>query len=136
MCFVYPVISYACETWALRVTTKKILDVIWMKWMRRCAGVSIADKIRNVDILEDLNQIPLSKRIEERQLKYAGHVFRMEENRSARLVLTASLPEQNQFIHRGRDMSWRRQVLEQLAGKEEQEVKKLFEKKTNQKKKR
>ena len=60
MCFVYPVISYACETWALKVTTKKILDVIWMKWMRRCAGVSIADKIRNVDILEDLNQIPLS----------------------------------------------------------------------------
>lgn len=90
------------------------------------------DKIRNEEILKGLDQELLSVRIAERQLKYTGHVYRMPENRSARLALTASFPQQQQqhgeFINKSR-VSWRRQVLSQLQGMTDEDVEELFAKK-------
>lgn len=86
----------------------------------------IKNKIKNDKILEDLNQVILSERIAERQIKYAGHVYRMPEDRGARLALTASYPEQaEKFVITNR-VSWRKQVLGQLQGKSDEYVKEFF----------
>ena len=80
-CFVYPVLSYGCETWAINAMYKQKLNVQWMKWMRRCYGCTIFDKIRNEKILKKLFPDDEAKQnnmmgiISERQDRYIGHVL-------------------------------------------------------------
>ena len=62
--------------------------------MRRVKGVTIEDRLRNVKILEDLHTTTLSEMIEERQLRYLGHVWRYGENRWTKFMLQAKRPGQ------------------------------------------
>ena len=59
-----------------------------MSWLRRIIGVSRLQKIRNDDIRKRLGQeISLNQRIQERQLKWFGHVSRMNQERMPHLAL-------------------------------------------------
>jgi len=89
MTFVYPTVSYGCETWALDKDTKSHLDTWWMKLMRRIRGVTKEDRLRSRVILKDLKASKLSEMIEERQLRYAGHVWRYPDTRWAKFMLQA-----------------------------------------------
>ena len=131
-CFVYPVLSYSCETWSISPVYKKKLDVQWMKWMRRCYGCTIFDKIRNAKILKTLfpddavKQLNMTGMISERQDRYVGHIFRMPNDRGVKLSLTASFPNQNDFRHT--KINWRHQALTKLALKTKEEITILYSK--------
>jgi hypothetical protein len=62
---------------------KKIsrISAVEMKCFRRIAGKTIRDRIHNERIREDLGQEGIENRPIKRQLKWYGHVVRMEEDR-------------------------------------------------------
>ena len=53
--FVYPTVSYGCETWTLRESDNDRLNTWWMKLMRRIRGVTKWHRLRSAKILKDLN---------------------------------------------------------------------------------
>ena len=92
MTFVYPSITYGCETWFLGQDAKTHLDTWWMRTMRRVKGVTKEDRLRSETILKELNTLKISDMIEERQLRYAGHVWRHPEERWTKFMLQAERP--------------------------------------------
>ena len=94
MTFVYPVAAYGCETWAVGAYEKTVLDRWWMSLMRRIYGVTVRDKVRSEVILANLGASMLSKLVDERQLRYHGHVQRYPDERWAKFITSAARPGQ------------------------------------------
>ena len=113
MTFVYPSITYGCEAWVLSQDAKTHLDAWWMKTMRRVKGVTKEDRLRSESILKDLNASKLSEMIEERQLRYAGHVWRYPEERWTKFMLQAERPAQKN----GKQRQYRKHLSKLLKSK-------------------
>ena len=60
-----------------------------MRVLRRTIGKTKRDKIRNEKILQDLDQKPISWKIEQNQLRWYGHVNRMDETRKPKQYMQA-----------------------------------------------
>ena len=58
-----------------------------MRVLRLIRGVTRWDRVRNVQIREDLNVTALLDEIERRKLQWYGHVMRMEEGRCPKKYL-------------------------------------------------
>ena len=72
----------AAETWCLKVKTVAKLNSTEMDFWRRLARISMKDKIRNNIIKQKMNVTrSLLEDIKTKQLKWYGHVQRMEEER-------------------------------------------------------
>ena len=75
-------ITYAAETWCLKAKTVAKLNSTEMEFWRRSARISRKDKIRNTIIKQKMNVArSLLDDIKTQQLKWYGHVQRMEEGR-------------------------------------------------------
>ena len=108
--FVYPTVSYGCETWTLRESDKDRLNTWWMKLMRRIRGVTKCHRLRSAKILKDLNAKKLSDMVRERRMRYLGHVYRYPEQRWAKIALSATRPGQK----KGRKDNWTKQMIQEL----------------------
>ena len=76
---VRPAMLYGAETWAVRKTQEMKLDVVEMRMLRWMCGVTKMDKISN-DRIRGITKVGvLSKKVQERRLKWFGHVMRREE---------------------------------------------------------
>ena len=96
-----------------------------MRYLRRTAGKTKLDRIRNINIREELKQTPLTKDIEDKQLRWYGHVNRMEKNRTPLLVMEAKTEGSRK---RGRPRTTWLDNIEKAAakrGKSLAEIKKL-----------
>ena len=113
MVFVYPSATYGCETWTLSTEAKTHLNAWWMRLMRRIRGVTKEDKLRSASILKELNASRLSDMIEERQLRYAGHVWRYDDNRWTKFMLQAERPSQKN----GKQQQYRKHLTKLLKEK-------------------
>ena len=60
-----------------------------MKCLRRISGKTKRDLIRNQTIREDLQQPPIEKRLAQTQLRWFGHLSRMNEDRKPRQFFEA-----------------------------------------------
>jgi len=79
---VLSVLLYNSETWTLKVTQQNRLRVFEMACLRRIVGVTRRDRIRNVEICNRLGSRPdVISRIQQRRLRYFGHICRMEYGR-------------------------------------------------------
>jgi len=84
---VLSVLMYNSETWTLKQTQENRLRVFEMSCLRRIAGVTRKDGIRNkevcdrVDLLQDV-----ANRIQQRRMQYFGHVQRMDHTRYPKLA--------------------------------------------------
>jgi hypothetical protein len=75
-------ITYAAETWRLEAKTIAKLDSTEMDFWRRSATISRKDKIRNTIIKQKVKVTrSLLEDIKTKQLRWYGHVQRMEEER-------------------------------------------------------
>ena len=75
-------ITYATETWCLKAKTVTKLNSTEMDFWRRSARISRKDKIRNTIIKQKMDVTrSLLDDIKTKQLKWYGHVQRMEEGR-------------------------------------------------------
>ena len=85
---VFSVLVYNSETRTLKQTRENRLRVFEMSCLRRIAGATRRDRIRNkevrdrVDLLQDV-----ANRIQQRRMQYFGHVQRMAHTRYAKLAL-------------------------------------------------
>ena len=77
---VRPALMYGAETWALKKTQEKKLEVAEMRMLRWMCGVTKMDKIRNERIRGTTKVGEITKKVQERRLKWYGHVMRREEH--------------------------------------------------------
>ena len=73
-------LMYGAETWALKKAQEKKLEVAEMRMLRWMRGVTKLDKIRNERIRGTTKVGEITKKVQERRLKWYGHVMRREEH--------------------------------------------------------
>ncbi|XP_043498441.1 uncharacterized protein LOC122525861 [Polistes fuscatus] len=82
------IITYSSEVWPLKEKSENMLRTTEMDFWRRAAGVSRRDKIRNTRILEIMDvKHTIIDDIKTKQLRWFGHVQRMEDERLPKQVL-------------------------------------------------
>lgn len=81
-----PTLLHGCESWVLTEKLHKKIQVVEMKYLRRVANVTVMDKIRNNTIREWLNIGSARKYVEDSQMRWWGHLKRLDEGRQVRRV--------------------------------------------------
>jgi hypothetical protein len=80
-------ITYAAEKWCLKAKKVNKLNSTEMDFRRQSARISRKDKIRNTIVKQKMNVTrSLLDGIKTKQLKWYGHVQRMEEGRLSKEV--------------------------------------------------
>ena len=78
---VIPTLLYACETWTLYERHTRKLQRFHMNCLRRILGISWQEKIPDTEVLA-LAEIPsMQALLKKTQLRWAGHVARMPDER-------------------------------------------------------
>ena len=85
---VLSILCYNSETWTLTAEMNRELRVFEMGCLRRIMDVSKRDHIKNEDIRAHLGITEdIVERIQERRLRYFGHVVRMDNCRLPNIAL-------------------------------------------------
>jgi hypothetical protein len=79
-----PILTYGYEAWALSTRDKSKIQACEMRVLRVIMGVTRRDRKRNEEIREELGVENILKLIERGQLRWFGHVKRMDEDRYPR----------------------------------------------------
>ena len=77
---VRPALMYGAEPWALKKAHQNKLEVAEMRMLRWTCGVTKLAKIRNERIRGTTKLEEITKKVQERRLKWYGHVMRREEH--------------------------------------------------------
>ena len=73
-------LMYGAETWALKKAQENKLEIAEMRILLWMCGVTKLDKIRNERIRVTTKVGEITKKVQERRLKWYGHVMRREEH--------------------------------------------------------
>jgi hypothetical protein len=84
-----PILMYGCESWALTIKLEIRLQSNDMRYPRSVAGKTRRDRMRNSTRRMGLNIEPLVARIKYVQLRWFGHIQRMQEGRCPKEALEA-----------------------------------------------
>ena len=85
-----------------------------MGFLRRISGLILLDKVKSADIRESLNIEALLLRLERSQLRWYGHVTRMSQERTKKLLCSTPIGRRPRGRPRTRwrdyveDLSWSR----------------------------
>ena len=82
-----PTLTYGMESLPLQDKHLSKIQASEMKYLRRAVNKTRRDKVRNERIRREVEQESLEKIIEKRQLKWWGHVFRMNEDKKVKQIL-------------------------------------------------
>jgi hypothetical protein len=89
-----PILLYGSECWTIRKIDEHRILVAEMSWLRRIAGITRLQKIRNEEIRAILNvKTTLIDNITERRLRWFGHVERMSSERLPHRALHSRMEE-------------------------------------------
>ena len=100
-----PILMYGHESWALTTKTKSQLQAAEMRVLRLIKGVTRLDRLRNDDIRRELGIESILQSIERGQLRWYGHVKRMEDSRYPKQFLEW-MPDGRRPVGRPR-MRWK-----------------------------
>ena len=74
---IFPIATYASETWTLKTTSRRKIDAFEMWAYRRMLRISYTEHRTNVSILRQLKvNTRLSTKINQSYLRYFGHISR------------------------------------------------------------
>ena len=90
--FVRPAMMYGVDTWAVKKTQEKKLDVAEMTMLRWMSGVTKLDRIRNERIRGTTKVGEISKKVHESRLMWYGHVLRRENEYVGKRVMAMEVP--------------------------------------------
>ena len=82
-----PILTYGHESWTLTSKTRSQLQAAEMKTLRLIKGVTRLDRLRNEDIRRELGVEGILDFVERGQLRWFGHVKRMDQERYPRRFL-------------------------------------------------
>ena len=88
---VRPAMIYGAETWGSKKAQEKRLDVTEMRMLRWMCGVTKLDKIKNERIRKTVKVTEISKKIQEKRLKWYGHVMRKGEDYVGKNVMNMEI---------------------------------------------
>ena len=72
---------YGCETWTLYRRHLKLLELFHMRSLRSILGIRWQDKISNLEVLDRAKSTSIEAMIVKIQLRWTGHVIRMDDTR-------------------------------------------------------
>ena len=72
---VRPAMTYGTETWAIKKSHERRMDVAEMKMLRWAQGVTRWDEIRNEEIQKRIKVTEMHRKIQEKRLGWYGHVW-------------------------------------------------------------
>ena len=78
---VLPTLLYGCETWTCYRRHLKKLDQFHLRCLRRLLGISWEDRVTNQEVLRRSSMPGVEVLIMKVQLRWTGHVMRMEDSR-------------------------------------------------------
>ena len=88
---VLPSLLYGCERWTCYRRHIKKLDQFHLRCIRRIVGVGWRDFVPNQEILWRAELSGIEAMLSSAQLRWAGHVLRMDDRRPAKQLLHAEL---------------------------------------------
>ena len=86
---VKPILTYASESWTTTDRQKSKLRATEMRFLRKIKSKTKRDRIRNEVFYRHLQIEPITVTIQQNQLRWLGHMERMNENRLAKKVFKA-----------------------------------------------
>ena len=89
---VRPAMMYGAETWAIKKTEEKRMDVAEMRMLRWMCGVTRRDRIRNELIRGTTKVREISDKIQESRLRWYGHIMRRDEQYVGKRVMEMNIP--------------------------------------------
>ena len=89
---IVPTALYGAQAWSMRSPERRKVNVLEMKYLRSLVGVSHMDRVRNEVVRRRVViERELASRVDQRVLRWFGHVERMDKYRMARRVLMAEV---------------------------------------------
>ena len=92
MTVIRPVLLYGAECWTASKKEEQILEKTEMRMLRRIKGVTLRDKVMNVDIRKKLGVNNIQEKVREMRLRWYGHIQRRKENNKVRAVVDMRVP--------------------------------------------
>lgn len=88
MCLVVrPALLYGAETWPIKKAQENKLEVAEMRMLRWMLGVTRRDKVRNNFIRGTAKVTEVTKKVQERRMRWFGHIKTREEGYVGRRIL-------------------------------------------------
>ena len=84
---------YGCETWTLYRKHIKMLERFHTRSLRSILGIRWQDIVTNLEVLDRAKSTSIEAMILKTQLRWTGHVIRMEPERIPRQLLYGELRE-------------------------------------------
>ena len=84
---VMSVLLYGAETWPVTQHDIRRLKTFQMRCLRDIVGVTLWDKRRNDDILEETGELPVEEQLRLKRLQWFGHLQRMPDHRPQKQLL-------------------------------------------------
>ena len=85
---IVPMVLYRAEAWGMRSAERRKVNVFETKCLRSLVGVSRMDRVRTEEVHVRAGiERKLASRVDQRVLRWFGHMERMDEYRMARRVL-------------------------------------------------
>ena len=81
---VLSVLLYGCETWVLNNQLDQELDGFGTNCLRIILGIKRTDRVHNDTIYKMTNMGPITRIVRPRQLRYLGHVLRLDPSEPAK----------------------------------------------------
>ena len=83
-----PTLTYQCQTWAPNKALEQKITTCEMRCLRRAAGKTRLDRVRNEEIRKTVGVLPIIHHIEQQRIKWFGHLIRMPVSQPALRAFT------------------------------------------------
>ncbi|XP_059849029.1 uncharacterized protein LOC132406918 isoform X1 [Hypanus sabinus] len=93
---------YGCETWTLYRRHVKQLEQFHNRALRSIMQIHWQDRISNLTVLDRANSTSIEAKVLKAQLRWTGHVIRMDESRMPRQLFYGELEQGNRARGRPR----------------------------------
>ena len=85
------ILLYACETWTVYQRHAKKLNRFHLNSLRRILKISWKDRVPDTEVLQRANMSSIYTLLKKSQLRWAGHVCRMKNNRIPKMLFFGEL---------------------------------------------
>ena len=97
---VLPSLLYGCEAWTLYRKHLQKLENFHMRALRSIMSIRWQDRVTNLEVLDRAQSSSIESMLIKAQLRWTGHVIRMEDNRMPKRLMYGELQQGKR--HQGR----------------------------------